>query len=559
MFIGIDVGGTFTDGIVLKDGSILKRTKKPVEIGKVQKSLLEALDDLLDGLNPKEITRVVLSTTVITNFLATNKEDKVAVILVPGTGLPKEFFKLTSHTYFVKGWIDFRGRIIEEIDEEEIYSTSKDIQIMGIDKIAVVCKFSNRNPILEKRIKDLIYKTNPKAQVFLGSEIAGRLNFPRRIVTTYYTAMTNTVWNEFADDIEEAFKIRGINADIEILKADGGTMPLHISRKNPCETIFSGPAASTMGAVALTMTNKNAVVVDIGGTTTDISLLIDGVPLYASKGAQIKGRFSHINSFAVRSIALGGDTAININNDKITIGPERLGPAACFGGPCVTPTDVFNYIFNLEIGNPPLSSQKLEHTAKQAQMNPKEFAAKALDIIVNTIIKNIEDMFKEWENEPAYKVWEVVNRRKFKPEVLIGIGAAARCILPLVAEKMNLEYVIDEYSPVANALGACTARPTIELNLHFDTHTGRFSIEQIGVEGEIQNPENFTIEDAKDFAKQSLKEVTIEKGIDKYTKNAEIFLMEQFNMIRGWDRIGKIFEVGIQIVPGLIEEYKGVK
>jgi N-methylhydantoinase A len=559
MFIGIDVGGTYTDGVMFEGSSIIKTTKKPVEAENIKQSLLAALDDLLDGVQPDKIQRVVLSTTVVTNYLAAKKDERVAVLLIPGTGLPQEFYQLTEDTYFIKGWIDFRGRIIEQIDLEEITKVLQEIIEKGIKKITVVGKFSNRNPEFERMIRELILQYNPNLQVFLGCEVAGRLNYPRRIVTTYYTALTNKVWNDFADEIEQALKAREITAAVEILKADGGTMPLDVARSNPCETIFSGPAASTMGAVALTMTANNAVVLDIGGTTTDISLLIDGVPLYASKGAKIRGRYSHINAFAIRSVPLGGDSLVKVNNGCIQIGPERQGFAACFGGQALTPTDLFNYRFRLGLGKAENSKQEVEKLARKNDLLPEEFTDKAITAIVNTLISNIEEMFEEWENEPAYKIWEVVNRRKFKPELIIGIGAAAGTIVPLVAEKMKLEYLIDKYSPVANALGACTARPTLALNLHVDTQRKTYLVEQMGITGKLNNPRKFTLEDAKSLARECLKQTAIEKGIGEYAQNAEIYLAEQFNMIRGWDRIGKIFEVGIQIVPGLIAEYKGVK
>ena len=132
--------------------------------------------------------------------------------------------------------------------------------------------------------------------MILGSETADRLNFPRRAVTAYYSAMTASQWNEFASRVEEAVQQRGLTAPVEILKADGGTMPLEVSRQRPVETAYSGPAASTMGAVAISPRKENAVMIDIGGTTSDIALLIEGEPLHASKGACIDGRFTHILS-----------------------------------------------------------------------------------------------------------------------------------------------------------------------------------------------------------------------------------------------------------------------
>ena len=144
-------------------------------------------------------------------------------------------------------------------------------------------------------------------EIVRGFEVSGQLNFLRRAVTAYYTAVTRDKWARFADSIKEALRKRGIVSPINILKADGGTMPLEVSLHNPCETVFSGPAASVMGAFALTMDQQTSVVVDIGGTTTDLALILEGRPLYASRGA-VLAVVIRIRSFAVRSMALGGDS-----------------------------------------------------------------------------------------------------------------------------------------------------------------------------------------------------------------------------------------------------------
>ncbi|HBQ86751.1 MAG TPA: hydantoinase, partial [Syntrophomonas sp.] len=232
-----------------------------------------------------------------------------------------------------------------------------------------------------KKIRQLMVNKYPDMQVALGCETAGKLNFPRRAVTTYYTAMTMSRWNSFVADFEQALAHRNIKVETEVLKADGGTMPLHTSLRTPCETVFSGPAASTMGAVALTQDQRNSVVIDIGGTTSDISLIIGGEPLYASRGANIDGKYTHINSFAVRSLALGGDSEIKIDNGTILVGPRRKGEAACFGGPSATVTDVFNWQYKLNIGDFERSRFKLIEITQMAGMELETFCQAVVDIV----------------------------------------------------------------------------------------------------------------------------------------------------------------------------------
>ncbi|HEX3012565.1 MAG TPA: hydantoinase/oxoprolinase family protein, partial [Syntrophomonadaceae bacterium] len=558
MLIGIDVGGTYTDGVLFEDGSIIKDIKKPTG-SDLQETLLLVLDELLQNRDQNTLERIVISTTLVTNLLATGQGDRTALMLVPGRGLPASSYCICPDTYFLQGGVDFRGHIVENLDQEQLETALEDIKDKGINKIAVACKFSNRNDSIEKTIRKFIKNKCPQMEVAIGCETAGKLNFIRRAVTTYYTAMTMSRWSQFVNDFEQALTRRNINVQVEVLKADGGTMPLHNSIGTPCETVFSGPAASTMGGVALTMDRKNSVVIDIGGTTSDISLIIEGEPLYASKGANIDNKFTHINSFAVRSLALGGDSEVDIKNGCVFVEPNRKGDAACFGGPVPTVTDVFNFKYDLNIGDCSRSRSMLQETAQNAGIELESLCQQVVDTVIAKLQSLITTMFKEWENEPAYRVWEVVNRKKFQLDRIIGIGAAAQAIVPQLAKSMNLEYLIHRYSPVANALGACIARPTIAFNLHVDTQYQKYFIDYNGISGSIANARNFQLQDARNLALENLNRLAEEKGMKNYASEARFDREEQFNVIRGWDRAGKVYEISVQIAPGFINGFKGVK
>lgn len=558
MLIGIDVGGTFTDGVLFHDGKILATVKKSTHKDQLQISLFEVLDELLDAAQGATIARIVLSTTLVTNTLATGQGERTALLMLSGYGLPHYAYSVTEDIYFLNGAVDFRGRIIEDVDEKQVQKALQEIQKKGIKRVAIACKFSNRNHRLEDRIRKFIQKEYPAFSVTISAEISGKLNFPRRATTAYFTAMTLPEWNFFADDVVAALKGRGIDAEVHILKADGGTMPLEPSRDNPCETVFSGPAASTMGAVALTRDQQNSVVVDIGGTTTDISLLIDGEPLYASKGARIEKQYTHINAFAVRSMALGGDSVIRCRENTIKVGPMRMGAAVCFGGPEPTVTDVFNVYFKLEVGDPELSVKALAEVAARGGMTVQDLCFSVVETVIEKLKRAITEMFTEWENEPAYKVWEVVHRRKFRLDRIIGIGAAAHAIVPVLAEEIGVPAFIHHYSPVANALGAAVVRPTLALRLHVDTASNIYTVDPGGIKGSLDEPRRFQLGDAKILAVSCLEEASRKRNMEKYTVDASFFMEEQFNMIRGWDRVGKIFEIGIQVAPGFLEEYQGV-
>lgn len=560
MLIGIDVGGTYTDGVVFDQGEVKAATKVPTNDRDIKSSVLKVLDQLLNQQSKCDISRIVLSTTVVTNLLATGRGERTALILIPGYGLPADAYGISEDTFFMKGAVDFRGREIEPIDPSELKDVCRQINAAGIRRVAIASKFSNRNDSLEEKTAAYVRENYPEMEVFMGSKVSGKLNFPRRGTTTYYTALTSKEWNKFVDAIETALAERGIQSEVHILKADGGTLPLNISRRMPCETVFSGPAASTMGALAVCQEKSNSVVLDIGGTTTDIALIIDGLPLYASKGASINQRYTHVNAFAVRSIPLGGDSSIEASEGTVKVQSFREDVAACFGGRA-TVTDAFNCCFNLNIGEASLSLNALDELAVKAEMKREELCASVVTTVIDQLRSSIQAMFREWENEPAYKVWEVINKRKFSLDRIIGIGAASRAIVPELARVMQIEPSFHRYSDVANALGAAVARPTLSVNLHVDTQTRQYNLDPGGLKGTLdnRNSRNFQLEDARQMARDYLEKLGCERGMKAYIQESTFFMEEQFNMIRGWDGTGKLFDVGIQITPGFVEEFKGVK
>lgn len=557
MVIGIDVGGTYTDGALFSDGTVVHSVKHPTDDNNLEATLLLVLDDLLSHADSKDIRRIVLSTTLVTNLLATGQGERTALLLLPGSGLPFSAYRISSDTHFLRGCIDFRGREIEAPDPDEIGEVLRKVHDGGIERVAVAGKFSNRNDAHEILVRKMANARYPHMDVCTSNEISGRLNFPRRAVTCYYTAMTLREWNRFADGIESAVRMRSPASDLHILKADGGTTTLEASRKRPCETVFSGPAASTMGTLALSRESLNAVSVDIGGTTSDISLLIEGRPLYASRGALIKGHLTHINSFAVSSLPLGGDSALWEESGKLRVGPMRRGPAACFGGEVPTVTDAFNLLMNLNLGDVEASRARLGSMAALFEESVEELCRKVADEVTKTLEKSIRNMFALWEDEPAYKVWEVVNRRKFELHRVIGIGAAAPAIVPGLAKSMGVGYFLHRYSPVANALGAAVARPTLAVDVHVDTGRRSYTASPGGLSGTIDK-RNYQLDDAKELARSCLKELSRERGLADYAHEARFYLEEQFNVVRGWQEEGKLFDVGIQVAPGFIHEYKGV-
>ena len=556
MLIGIDVGGTTTDAVLIDNGKVIKTSKVPTDHDHLLECLMSALDEIVRGASPKMIERVVLSTTLITNLIAEGKTDPVALIIEPGPGMNPEGYSLEGEVQIVRGAIDYRGREIQDLDEGQVKNAAAKISERGYRKVAVASKFGQRNHSHEERMREIVLQVSPETVVEMGHQASGRLNFPRRAATTMLKVAAQDRYREFADQIAKAITGRKIEAPIYILKADGGTLPLETSVEYPVETIFSGPAASTMGVLALTPPGQTSVVVDIGGTTTDLALILDGVPLMSSEGAKVNSYLTHIRAFAVKSVALGGDSRVRAADGEVTLGPERAGPARCLGGPEPTPTDAMRLLNLISIGERSLAEEAMTNLGRDLGCSAGEAAQKVVDEAVDMLLSEINGMFLAWEEEPAYRVWEILQKEKIRPQNVVGVGGGSLGLVPLVAEKLGARGIIPENATVANAIGAAVARPTLTLTFRADTERGFYTVAEDGTTGEVKD-RKFGQKEAEALAKKLIIERAEKMGIGEYASEAEVTASEVFNMVRGWSTSGRILDVGMQIPAGLIPEWTG--
>lgn len=550
MYVGVDVGGTYTDAVLLEKNKVRAIAKIPTREDLLS-SILEAIDSILKDVDTKKIKRVVFSTTIITNLIAEHKYDDVDMLIIPGPGLNHDYYKLRPYIHILSGAVDYRGREIIRLNEQEIEAVLSEIAARGSKKIGVVGKFSPRNTSHEKRVAALINNKYPDWQVELGSRIGGQLNFPRRVETTYLTCATRRPYHLFLESVRQALAKREINADVFILKADGGTTPLVGSEELPVETIFSGPAASTLGVQALTPPGETSVVVDIGGTTTDLALILSGRPLLSSKGARVKEQLTQVRALAVKSVSVGGDSVLEPDGNKIIIRPERMGPAYCLGGPVPTPTDALRVLDLTSLGNKDKAVEAMTIIGNALGLGVKDAAREAVSQVVAVIAAEIEKMFLEWEQEPAYRVWEVLHKHKVRPRIVAGVGGGALGFITQIAEKLGCSPLIPKYAAVANAIGAAVAKPTMQVSLRADTEQGYYIIQEEGFQEKIRG-KKFNEQNALELAKKSLIRRAAKYGLEVAPDEIEVTRMEVFNMIRDWHTGGRLFDVTVQTPRGII-------
>lgn len=551
MYIGVDIGGTFTDAVLLSDGQVRAVAKVPTAVDLLE-SITAALDEILQGVDSNQISRVVFSTTMITNLIAEKKYDRVCLLLIPGPGLNRSSYTFNTDIHFLSGAVDYRGREIAPLSDLEIHDAISDLALKGYKKVGVVGKFSPRNTSHEKYVAELIKEKYPDWQVEVGSQIGSQLNFPRRAKTTFLTCATREPYRYFINTVRQALAKRKITADVFILKADGGTLPLENAEEQPVETIFSGPAASTLGVQSLTPPGETAVVVDIGGTTTDLALILSGQPLLSSRGARVDDQLTQVRTLAVKSVPVGGDSVLERVGSEIIIYSERLGPAYCMGGPVPTPTDALKVLDLTTLGDAAKAREAMAILGGFPSPDPIEVAGKVVDLVVENIAVEIDRMFLDWEQEPAYRVWEIMQKnRKVRPTLVVGVGGGASGFIERIAVRIGCTPVVPPYAPVANAIGAAVAKPTMQVSLRADTEQGYFIIQEEGYQGKIES-KLFNEQKATDLARDSLIRRAAKYGLAVGIGEIEVTRKEVFNMIRDWTTVGRLFDITVQTPRGIV-------
>jgi hypothetical protein len=224
------------------------------------------------------------------------------------------------------------------------------------------------------------------------------------------------------------------------------------------------------------------------------------------------------------------------------------------GGTGPTPTDALRVLGLSQIGDAGQAEKAMQLLAGSLGCTAKEVAGKVVDAVVDRIVFEVNEMFREWEQEPAYRIWEIMKRETLSAQNVVGVGGGAPPLVPLVAARLGAAAVVPEYAPVANAIGAAVARPTLTLSLHIDTERGDYSVAEDGTTGKVTDRKMMP-EDAEKLARKLLAERAGRMGIGEYAAEAEVTYSEVFNMIRGWSTVGRLMDVRMEIAAGLLRSW----
>ena len=555
MIIGLDVGGTHTDVVLLGSKGVIHEAKFPTNKDNLFESVWQGIQAVIDDIEIESIKRAVLSTTLTTNLVVEKKTAPVAMIVSSGPGIDPKLFQMGDEYHIVSGSIDHRGREIQQINKNEINAIADHLEKIGIKQVGIVGKFSTRNPIHEKQIADILQ--NRFDVIIQGHQLSGVLNFPRRIATTYINAAVYPQNQLFLESIHKSFEKHGLNVPIYTLKADAGTMNLQASLTQPGQTILSGPAASVMGAIPYAQENTDTLVLDIGGTTTDMAIVVNRVPLLDPMGIELAGYKTLIRSLKTHSIGLGGDSVVRFNDGIITVGPDRKGPAMAFGGPEPTPTDAMFVLDDpIEGGDKQLAINGFEKLSKEMNLSLTGTAQKVLNVTCEKILSEANRMIEKINSQPVYTVHEILQGKKVNPSDILALGGPAPFISKRLESLTSKRVRVAPKWGVANAIGAALARTTCQVSLFADTEQGYVTAPENNYVEKINR--NFTNEDALNTATKLLKEKAIKTGA--FAEDLEIETIEntEFKMIRGFYTTGKNIRVKVQVKPGLIRSYSKI-
>lgn len=587
MLLGLDVGGTFTDAVIIDGHRVVSSAKKRTTKDNLMQGIGEALDAVLASCDTSNIEQVTLSTTVVTNTIVEEKEQAVDLYVVTGPGRNVDDIFPVSPIY-LQGYTDHRGIVVERTSTDRVRDIARMVQERsGTDLAAVSAKFGVRNPQEELSITEELkerYNT-----ISNGSLLSGSLNFPRRTISAYFNSAVTPVFSVFKKNVEDALSARNIKAPLHILKADGGSLPMEHMVSRPVETAFTGPAATVLGLSALgTIGNAHTVALDIGGTTTDISLWKQGKPLMTKNGVSIREYPSAVRSFAVTSVGIGGESVVRIVDGKITVGPERVGPSAALGGNEPTLGDALIVLGHASYGSAELATQSLQQLAHVLQANGKHgewentfgnysentfgnysentfenynsekectHNMSALDVAqlivekaLETIQHGIDEVVQAENKRPVYVVADIVNPDVFAAAQIVVVGGTAPSLGPSIGEFLNLPVTIPENAAVANAIGAALALSTIELTVHVDTKRRLLVIPELGIKQQTCTLKR--VEQVVEHAKEALAKEALHLGLDK-TQEVEVISIEDFPVVEGWQSMERLITVKVQLEAGV--------
>jgi N-methylhydantoinase A/oxoprolinase/acetone carboxylase beta subunit len=333
--IGIDAGGTYTDAVLLDlvSGQVRRAAKALTTPHDLSVGMAQAIKDL-GSQDSQDVRLVSISTTLATNAIVEGHGGRVGLLLigydqdvVRQSGLARRL--PVEGMRYVAGGHDVKGDELNPLDTQAARQAILEFRDR-VDAFAVSGYFGVMNPEHELRVRQMVSDLTA-APVVCGHELTSQLNALKRVSTAVLNARLLPMIQRLLDSVKKVLAEQGISAPLMVVKGDGSLMSDAVARQRPVETILSGPAASAIGAEFLSGLS-DAIVVDMGGTTTDIAILQEGLPWNNPAGATVGGWQTSVQAADLRTIGMGGDSHIRVaGGGSLRIGPRRAIPLCRIG------------------------------------------------------------------------------------------------------------------------------------------------------------------------------------------------------------------------------------
>ncbi len=323
--IGIDTGGTNTDAAVVDiiNRRVLSHAKAPTTYCDYAIGIEQALAALPPRLLRRAI-RVGVSTTLATNAISTGHGEPAGLILLGYPAMTEQQVPFEPRAT-VPGAMSIAGEPLEPLDEPALLAAARRmIEQHAVTALAVSGYASIMNPAHEQRAGQVLHEATG-LPIVQAHHLSMRLGAAERAVTAGWNARLLADISRLLSAVERTCERMGLNCPVVVIRADGTAMPAAAARLRPVETILSGPAASIEGGVALAGA-REAIVVDVGGTTTDIGLAVGAAPAIRDEVAIVGGCTLAVRAVQEYTVALGGDSYVQITGEGIQIGPRRVVP-----------------------------------------------------------------------------------------------------------------------------------------------------------------------------------------------------------------------------------------
>ncbi|HXF74382.1 MAG TPA: hydantoinase/oxoprolinase family protein [Actinomycetota bacterium] len=477
---GVDIGGTFTDVAAIdpRTGEV-STAKVPTTPGHLEEGVAEGLRTL----PPRRVGEVRHGTTIVTNALLEGRVARTALLCTRGFRDVLEMRRLWREKLFGYDWerpealiprdlrlevderVGPRGEVIRPLDEGQVRRYAGFLRDRGIEAIAVAYLFSFRNPTHERRTRDLLVEELPGVSVSISSEVLPEVHEYERTSTTVINAQVRPAVERYLSRLDRVLGDVGAAGPLRIVRSDGSLITPSVAAREPFRLVHSGPAAGVTGAAKLCgwLGWKNVVTLDMGGTSTDVSLVWEGEPLRIFESDVRWNVPIRATQIDIQSIGAGGGSIVRTEAaGRLLVGPESAGAdpgPACYGrgGDRATLTDallVLGMLPDALLGGAlPLRRSVAERALRTALpefIDPREAAAAVYTVTLHKM---------------AVLTREVTVNRGYDPRdcVLVCFGGAGGLFAVDLARELGMTGVyVPPAASVFSALGAALSRLSYE-------------------------------------------------------------------------------------------------